>query len=73
MHASAGMLDKLGCALETKMKNFVFHFVFHSVCTNFALQNLMKYEKDLSNIHVLAIVFVHDSSTVLKGAGKTSC
>ena len=72
MQASAGMSDKLGCTSEIKMKNFVLHFVFHSVCTNFALQNLIKYEKDLSNIHVLAMVFVYDSSTVLKGAGKTS-
>ncbi len=31
------VLDKLGCASEKKIKNFVFHFVFHSACTNFAV------------------------------------
>ena len=30
------MFDKLGCALEIKIKNFVFDFVFLSACTNFA-------------------------------------
>jgi len=29
------IFDKLGCASEIKMKNFVFHFVFLSACTNF--------------------------------------
>ena len=31
------MLDKLGFASELKMKNYAFHFVFHSACTNFAV------------------------------------
>ena len=30
------ILDKLGCVSEIKMKNFAFHFVFLSTCTNFA-------------------------------------
>ena len=31
------IFDKLGGASEKKIKNFAFHFVFHSACTNFAL------------------------------------
>ena len=30
------ILDKLGCASETKNKKFIFDFEFLSACTNFA-------------------------------------